>query len=535
MAKKLGLDFGTTNSILSQMDGKELTSFRMGGAGQSNYIPSYISYDLEEPDSITIGHAAKSNLNDPDEFETFGRFKLLLGEQDKSQLERFGYGGVKSPQTVSQDFLKVLFDEYREQQQSDVESVVITVPEVWFADQNQLARERLHSICKNLDIPLHSFISEPVAASALFCYEFKKKQGTPFNGHVLVVDCGGGTIDISLVHAANSTIRVIDRAGSGRVGEELGQAGVAFDEAVVKIAYERQFEEPLSRHDPRFSELMKAFEEDKIQNANFYAQILNNYTRDNAKDRATKFSVFGFDKRFQVRASDLSKAYKTFDARLETSLKEIQKSMLLHGIDTNSAQSFRVVMVGGFSNFALVPHTVARTLGLDINDPRLKNELSLHNRALGISMGAALIANDRIEVVPTCPIYLGISTWDMALQQIDLLNIGGWRDIFILEQGVTLRDYNSPVYFNGTFNNQTHRNVDVIFCQKYQQDGPVFRKQCGEARKLLPNFDNPNAVWQIGFSSDANMIFYLHAKDQTGQEIKTRLGEVLINTITLNE
>ncbi|OUD14268.1 hypothetical protein [Thioflexithrix psekupsensis] len=62
----LGLDFGTTTSILAYHDGQQLRAFSLGGAAASPYIPSVLSLEKEDQEQIEIGQAARLNQGDND-------------------------------------------------------------------------------------------------------------------------------------------------------------------------------------------------------------------------------------------------------------------------------------------------------------------------------------------------------------------------------------------------------------------------------------------------------------------------------------
>ncbi len=88
--RKLGIDFGTTNSTLSYLDPsrKVLECYRMRGASGSPYIPSFVRRDKEDG-SIEIGRAARSSRGDGD-YSVFSGFKLLLTEKSKERMEEHG-------------------------------------------------------------------------------------------------------------------------------------------------------------------------------------------------------------------------------------------------------------------------------------------------------------------------------------------------------------------------------------------------------------------------------------------------------------
>lgn len=87
--KTIGLDFGTTNSILSYFNEKNhhVETYKVGGVDGDNYIPSVIAMDEEE---ILFGKEAKSYIGD-DSFTLFSKFKILLGEESQEKLQAYQY------------------------------------------------------------------------------------------------------------------------------------------------------------------------------------------------------------------------------------------------------------------------------------------------------------------------------------------------------------------------------------------------------------------------------------------------------------
>lgn len=109
--RKLGLDFGTTNSTLSYFDPsrKVLECYRMRSAGGSPYTPSFIRYNNED-DSIEIGRGARKSLNDED-YDVFSGFKMLIAEKNREKLKEYGYS-TKTPIECGKAYIEQLLSYY---------------------------------------------------------------------------------------------------------------------------------------------------------------------------------------------------------------------------------------------------------------------------------------------------------------------------------------------------------------------------------------------------------------------------------------
>jgi len=261
--KVIGLDFGTTNSIVSFYNEttQSIEAWKMGGSDGNNYIPSCVSIEDGE---IYIGEEAKNNLT-RDDSQTYTNFKILLHETDNKKLADYNYKD-KMPKEVAKLYIKNLLETYIAEQSIDkINSLVLTVPEIWIQDDMQ-ARTIIKEIADELKLPLKKLISEPVAAGAYFIDNYKKINNTSYDGHLLVFDYGGGTLDITLLEAYNDAIQALERTGKGKDTKSIGKAGLAYDELVVRTIYEEIFKEALKKNSEEYYELLVDFEREKIQN-----------------------------------------------------------------------------------------------------------------------------------------------------------------------------------------------------------------------------------------------------------------------------
>lgn len=506
---KIGIDFGTTNCILSYMDGDILHAYKHGGAAFNNYIRSCVAINKEESTDISIGESALIKQTDSD-YNTYINFKMLLTEQNTSVLQQRGYHH-HNPREIAKHYLNTLIDSYCVNQQiekSALKNVVITVPEVWVRQGEHEARRTLKQICNELKLPVKLY-SEPVAAAVYFASAFKKKENTPFNGHLLVCDYGGGTLDLSLCKLTNERIEVLEGVGSSESHDgSLGNAGVAYDEYIVKSFIERN-----KLTNDNYHRLLLDFEKAKISNAVSLETSLSNYIANPDTDK----KVFKLGD-FEIRTSHLVDGFNSIiKINLENSLNEMQGYLQKHNIKTEDSQQFRVVMVGGFSNFYPVRDTIKGVFQSTTGADRRFQSLTLEDTALAISKGAALIANGVYTVTQNCPVNIGVKVYDQNGNEID---------IPILRKGEDIGCYEKPVYMQGrigTFGGDYNIPLTVFIDIGHNNRKYINLKTLAE---LIPKPSEKNDSWRIGFSIDDDLFFYCHAENINGEAKKTDLVEL---------
>src|SRR5690349_3990489 len=234
MGINAGLDFGTTTSILSYMDGAKPRAFYYGGYTNSGtpYVPSVVSYLKDE---ILIGEYATAPQ--PLDALVYRYFKMLLPEKNRNNWPS-SYGPYASrkltPAQVTTDFIAELISgasPFRQQlpgwrpnkaaflQAADesIDKLVVSVPQVWSHWQAR-GRQQLQNVIQELGLELKQLISEPVAAAAYFAYRYQQRQRDAFIGNVLICDMGGGTFDVSLCKLTENKVEVLCNAGNGERG-----------------------------------------------------------------------------------------------------------------------------------------------------------------------------------------------------------------------------------------------------------------------------------------------------------------------------
>ena len=163
--------------------------------------------------------------------------------------EKCGYTDEVSPEALTSNFLEYVLKEAKKKYSADnkIDKLVVGVPAIWSENIETVDRSTVLTDIirenKEIDISNIEVVTEPVAACAYCAYQFKKKENKNFVGKMVVIDYGGGTLDITLCdvteNGINSSIRDLKTIGQGwNTDRRIGKAGLSFMEEVTKIAFQ---------------------------------------------------------------------------------------------------------------------------------------------------------------------------------------------------------------------------------------------------------------------------------------------------------
>lgn len=395
MKYKLGLDFGTTTSIISFLKDGEPRTFYYGGETEDGtpYVPTVILY---EDNDLQIGQYAVGFENTEGQSSVERYFKLRLSRNATDAEGRCAEG--RSAKSLTADFIgefingtcpgREKFGGHRnplaltEFLHADVESLIIAIPHSWENELQSLARDRLReAVIEDLNLPLSGFVSEPEAAAAYFSYRYKNSHEDSFNGNLLVCDMGGGTFDVTLCRIGLDSIMPLVKDGSANA-DGFGIAGNHFDRTLITNRFGEL--EP-----PDFSEVMMILDREKKNrtNARKLLKILNG-------ESPQTFPIYRLRNEV-IRIKDLEQAF----SEVKASIRETLQNIIAKAEDKKESID-KIVLVGGFGKFPLVRRTIhdfINAAGYDA-DKLLDSEiLTTDEMAYAISYGACLIANDLIE------------------------------------------------------------------------------------------------------------------------------------------
>ena len=424
-----GVDFGSTYTTVSvyREDTQVLEALLMNQS--SPYVPSVVSVFR---DKYEFGRAAKK-LTGKKGASVFKGFKMMLPENDQEELRQRGFTEEYTPGRVTGIFLENLLRQVlKDCHEEKINRLVVGVPEIWNDGMKTIdGRTMVRDICQNMDfIESVQIVSEPAAASAFFAYNFQISTGNCFEGKILLIDYGGGTLDITLtdVRAKGENneeksveIKVDERTGAGEnENGQIGKAGIVYMESVVKEAIRQaevleEGEEPTC--DGKFLKAVDMLEEELQDRTDILEETFEEYGVDYPDDLEEEFTTI------EYKGEDIPITYRlllevyndTIRDVFDEKLNEMIQFMETHGInyEERNLDNFKIALVGGFGNFYLVKKQVKDKFSFSEFDKRQQNIIL--NRAdceKAVSLGAALLSADLISIRNTAPYSIGICVKD---------------------------------------------------------------------------------------------------------------------------
>jgi len=210
----LGIDLGTTNSLIAHFDGQEL-SVLSDDAGRSS-LPSVVHCGAAE---ITVGEAAMAMAIEASA-DTIASAKRFMGKH-RGEVSDDGYiafaeeglafatsRGPMTPVEVSADILRALKQRADHAGFDHIDGVVVTVPAYFDDAQRQATRQA----AELAGLPVLRLLNEPTAAAVAYGLDSADE------GVIAVYDLGGGTFDISILRLERGVFEVLATGGDSALG-----------------------------------------------------------------------------------------------------------------------------------------------------------------------------------------------------------------------------------------------------------------------------------------------------------------------------
>lgn len=469
MAKTIGIDLGTTNSVVAVMEGGKPTV--IANAEGSRTTPSIVGFS--KTGEKLVGQLAKRQaILNPD--KTIASIKRHMGDDYKVKIDDKDY----TPQEISAMILRKLADDASAYLGEKVTSAVITVP-AYFNDAQRQATKDAGKIA-GLDVL--RIVNEPTAAALAYGLEKDKPE------KVLVFDLGGGTFDVSILEIGDGVHEVLSTSGDTRLG------GDDFDQKVMDwICDEFQKQEGIDlRNDKQAMQRVKeAAEKAKIELSSVMETSINLpfITADANGPKHLELSLTRA--KFEDLCRDLLNRCKT---PVENALKDA-------GVSKSDIDE--VVLVGGSTRIPAVQQLVKEYTGKDPNQSVNPDEVV----AVGAAVQAGVLAGEVKDIVllDVTPLTLGIET------------LGGVMTPLV-PRNTTIPVSKSQV-FSTAENNQTAVDIHVL-----QGERPMAKdnKSLGMFRlDGIPPAMRGLPQIEVTFDIDANGIVNVSAKDKaTNKEQK---------------
>ncbi len=469
MAKTIGIDLGTTNSVVAVMEGGKPTV--IANAEGSRTTPSIVGFS--KTGERLVGQLAKRQaILNPE--KTIASIKRHMGEDYKVNIDGKDY----TPQEISSMILRKLADDASAYLGEKVTSAVITVP-AYFNDAQRQATKDAGKIA-GLDVL--RIVNEPTAAALAYGLEKEKSE------KVLVFDLGGGTFDVSILEIGDGVHEVLSTSGDTHLG------GDDFDQKIMDwMCEEFKKQEGIDlRNDKQAMQRVKeAAEKAKIELSSVLETSISLPFITADANGAKHLELSLTRAKFEDLSRDLLNRCKV---PVETALKDA-------GVSKNDINE--VVLVGGSSRIPAVQQLVKEYTGKDPNQSVNPDEVV----AVGAAVQAGVLAGEVKDIVllDVTPLTLGIET------------LGGVMTPLV-PRNTTIPTSKSQV-FSTAENNQTAVDIHVL-----QGERPMAKdnKSLGMFRlDGIPPAMRGLPQIEVTFDIDANGIVNVSAKDKaTNKEQK---------------
>ncbi len=466
MGKAVGIDLGTTNSVVAVLEGGEPTV--IANAEGNRTTPSIVAFKSEE---VLVGELAKRQaITNPD--NTVRSIKRHIGTNWKETFEGKDY----TPQEISARILQKLKRDAESYLGDDVTDAVITVP-AYFNDAERQATKEAGQIA---GLNVLRIINEPTAASLSYGLENNEDQ------KILVFDLGGGTFDVSILEISEGVFEVKSTSGDSKLGGDDWDQRV-MDWLIDKFKSSTGID--LSNDKMAIQRVQEGAEKAKIELSSTSETEIN-LPFITANDAGPQHLLEKLSRsEFEKITADL----------VERTRKPVENALTDAGMKFSDID--HVILVGGSTRMPSVQQLVKSLTGKDPHKGVNPDEVV----ASGAAIQAGVLKGDVKDVLllDVTPLTLGVETKGGIMTKM-------------IERNTTIPTKRSEV-FSTAENNQTQVEIHILQGEREMASG----------NKSLGRFtltDIPAAMAgtpqiEVTFDIDANGIVNVNAKDLgTGKE-----------------
>ncbi len=468
MSKVIGIDLGTTNSVVAVMEGGEPVVIPT--AEGSRLTPSVVGFS--KTGERLVGQLAKRQaVSNPD--RTIASIKRHMGSDYRVTIDDKQY----TPQEISAMVLQKMKQDAEAYLGEKVDKAVITVP-AYFTDSQRQATKDAGAIA---GLEVLRIINEPTAAALAYGLD-KDEEHT-----ILVFDLGGGTFDVSILDLADGVFEVKATQGNNHLG------GDDFDRKVMDwiiAEFKKEHGIDLGKDKMAMQRLKEAAEKAKIELSGVVTTNIN-------------LPFISADSSGQPMHLDLNLTRAKFDELTEdlvqATMEPTRKAIADSGLTVEKID--KILLVGGSSRIPAVQDAIKKILGKEPSKGINPDE----SVAIGAAIQAGVLVGEVKDVLllDVTPLSLGIET------------LGG---VFtkIIDRNTTIPTSKSQV-FSTAADNQPSVDIHVL---QGERNMAADNKTLGRFELSgIPAAPRGVPQIQVTFDIDANGIVHVSAKDLgTGKE-----------------
>lgn len=461
MGKVVGIDLGTTNSVIAALIGSEPEI--IANAEGSRLTPSVVAFTKDG--ERLVGQVAKrQSITNPE--RTIASVKREMGTGHKVKIDDREY----TPQEISAMILQKLKTDAESFLGEKITQAVITVP-AYFTDSQRQATKDAGTIA---GLEVLRIINEPTAAALAYGLDKKGEQ------KILVFDLGGGTFDVSVLELGDDVVEVKATSGNNRLG------GDDFDERVVKYVAEEFKKDQgidLLQDKMALQRLNEAAEKAKVELSSVTSTEINLPFITATQDGPKHLNVPLTRAKFDELTADL----------VEKTMGPTKQALSDAGLKADNVD--KIILVGGSTRIPAVQEAIRKLLGKEPHKGVNPDEVV----AMGAAYQAAVLGGEAKDVLllDVTPLSLGIET------------LGGVYTK-IIDRNTTIPTEKKQI-FSTAADNQNSVEIHVL-----QGERAMAADNKTMGRFMLDGIPPaPRGVPQIevSFNIDANGIVNVSAKD----------------------